>query len=265
MPHKGAKKSVPSSSSSDTTDTADEDLLALVSKTYESPQHFKNELDIYYNNQVKKLEESLSKNKDSYSKLIDGVLQSLPESVLNLLLVGVLEDDQKHGDQNLHPNLMHSPKGRHSRSQQVQEPEFKVPRALSDTRRGSRQTSRKRSVSVSDAPPPVFTRTPSSSKKPFFPLTVTPKVNLNAPVSMKRRPLNSEIALSIHGSPLMCGSVPRDDIPTVTVPLGDGRVFSIAAEGTPGENSTDIPEWDEETKKYLKTLRQHLEILAPSP
>lgn len=57
--------------------------------------------------------------------------------------------------------------------------------------------------------------------------TVTPKVNMNEPMSMMRRPNQGEIALSMTGSPLMISSVSRDDMATVSVPLANGNVIQI--------------------------------------
>lgn len=54
--------------------------------------------------------------------------------------------------------------------------------------------------------------------------TVTPKVNMNEPISVMRRPNQGEVALSMTGSPLMVSSVSRDDMATVSVPLANGNV-----------------------------------------
>lgn len=58
-------------------------------------------------------------------------------------------------------------------------------------------------------------------------LTVTPKVNMEEPMSMMRRPNQGEVALSMTGSPLMISSVSRDDMATVSVPLANGNVNTI--------------------------------------
>lgn len=58
--------------------------------------------------------------------------------------------------------------------------------------------------------------------------TVTPKVNMNEPISMMRRPNQGEVALSMTGSPLMVSAVSRDDMATISVPLANGNVRNIS-------------------------------------
>lgn len=58
--------------------------------------------------------------------------------------------------------------------------------------------------------------------------TVTPKVNMNEPISMMRRPNQGEVALSMTGSPLMVSSISRDDMATVSVPLANGNVSEMS-------------------------------------
>lgn len=62
------------------------------------------------------------------------------------------------------------------------------------------------------------------NQRPPVMQTVTPKVNMNEPMSMMRRPNQGEVALSMTGSPLMISSVSRDDMATVSVPLANGNV-----------------------------------------
>lgn len=87
--------------------------------------------------------------------------------------------------------------------------------------------------------------------------TVTPKVNMNEPMSMMRRPNQGEIALSMTGSPLMISSVSRDDMATVSVPLANGNVLSIL----PRVGSTMDISFDEQTKSELLLLKKNIEGL----
>ncbi|KAE9531265.1 hypothetical protein AGLY_010471 [Aphis glycines] len=87
--------------------------------------------------------------------------------------------------------------------------------------------------------------------------TVTPKVNMNEPMSMMRRPNQGEIALSMTGSPLMISSVSRDDMATVSVPLANGNVLSIL----PRIGSTMDISFDEQTKSELLLLKKNIEGL----
>lgn len=54
--------------------------------------------------------------------------------------------------------------------------------------------------------------------------TITPKIYSNTPMSVMRRPQVGEMAVSLTGSPLLVGSVTCEEVPTVNVPLLDGRV-----------------------------------------
>ncbi|XP_050521156.1 borealin [Daktulosphaira vitifoliae] len=88
--------------------------------------------------------------------------------------------------------------------------------------------------------------------------TVTPKVNMNEPISVMRRPNQGEVALSMTGSPLMVSSVSRDDMATVSVPLANGNVLSILPRT--GAACMDIS-FDEQTKKELLLLKGNIEGL----
>ncbi|XP_025195892.1 uncharacterized protein LOC112595037 [Melanaphis sacchari] len=87
--------------------------------------------------------------------------------------------------------------------------------------------------------------------------TITPKLNMNEPMSMMRRPNQGEIALSMTGSPLMVSSVSRDDMATVSVPLANGNVLSIL----PRVGSTMDISFDEQTKSELLILKKNIEGL----
>lgn len=52
---------------------------------------------------------------------------------------------------------------------------------------------------------------------------ITPKM-ATAPMCVLRRPEHGEVAFATSGSPLLVGRVSLEDVPTVTVPLRDGRV-----------------------------------------
>lgn len=88
-------------------------------------------------------------------------------------------------------------------------------------------------------------------------VTVTPKVNVNEPMSMMRRPNQGEVALSMTGSPLMISSVSRDDMATVSVPLANGNILSIL----PRAGATMDISFDEQTKNELLLLKGNIEGL----
>ncbi|XP_060839610.1 uncharacterized protein LOC132920899 [Rhopalosiphum padi] len=87
--------------------------------------------------------------------------------------------------------------------------------------------------------------------------TVTPKLNMNEPMSIMRYPNQGEIALSMTGSPLMISSVSRDDMASVSVPLANGNVLSIL----PRVGSTMDISFDEQTKCELLLLKKNIEGL----
>ncbi|XP_025408736.1 uncharacterized protein LOC112682376 [Sipha flava] len=101
-------------------------------------------------------------------------------------------------------------------------------------------------------------KTPVNKPIPIFPsVTVTPKVNMNEPISVMRRPNQGEVALSMTGSPLMVSSVSRDDMATVSVPLANGNVLSIL----PRAGATMDVSFDEQTKSELLLLKGNIEGL----
>lgn len=73
----------------------------------------------------------------------------------------------------------------------------------------------------------MFFQTPINRPPLLASATVTPKVNMDEPITMMRRPNQGELALSMTGSPLMISSVSRDDMATVSVPLANGNVSGI--------------------------------------
>lgn len=54
--------------------------------------------------------------------------------------------------------------------------------------------------------------------------TITPKVDFSKPLSVRRRPKQGELAVSLTGSPLCVSSVTHDTFASVNVPLPDGKV-----------------------------------------
>ncbi|XP_075210701.1 borealin-related [Lycorma delicatula] len=102
----------------------------------------------------------------------------------------------------------------------------------------------------------LVTRTPVSliSSTPIT--TITPKVNMNKPLTVIRHARIGEQAVSMSGSPLMLSSVPREDVATVSVPLQDGRIATILP--TPGFQREHMPSLNDETKVQLKKLYKNL-------
>ncbi|XP_046675908.1 uncharacterized protein LOC124364455 [Homalodisca vitripennis] len=237
---------------------------ALVSKEYESPEDLLRELNTYYDLQKQKYEEGCEKACKEVKTLFTNILQELPEHI-KLTNVHADVDKDYVSDQNQDPNATYTTGPvRMSRSQKSNEnTDFKMPKAPSRSR--TRSSSRKNLSSVTQGPPvsaEVFKTPTMSSRNLPSGATITPKIYNDKPITVMRRPLHGEMAISLDGSPLMVGATSREDIPTVNVPLHDGRIFSIMPEaGTPPEN---LPYFDETTKKYLKTLRDHLQILAPN-
>ncbi|VVC42156.1 Cell division protein borealin [Cinara cedri] len=87
--------------------------------------------------------------------------------------------------------------------------------------------------------------------------TITPKVNMNEPISMMRRPNQGEVAYSVTGSPVMVSSITRDDMATVCVPLANGNVLSIL----PRAGGTMDISLNDQTKHELLLLKGNIEVL----
>ncbi|KAJ9578124.1 hypothetical protein L9F63_025015 [Diploptera punctata] len=92
---------------------------------------------------------------------------------------------------------------------------------------------------------------------PKIPNFVTPKVPLNAPLSVARYPQQGEVAISLQGSPLMVAPLPQNYRANACISLPDGKVMSIFPEH--GLQPSDIPDIDEETKLEILTLKQNLD------
>ncbi|XP_054273227.1 uncharacterized protein LOC128993381 [Macrosteles quadrilineatus] len=239
---------------SSTGDQAD-DLSDLISKEYNSVSQCQEAIEAHVEKKINKRAKIYEYCVIDVKKTFADLLKSLPENYLSMNLMARHEENMFQ-DQNQDPNTRGA---RQSRMKNREPSEFKKPKSTAP-----RRSSRKRSLSVpthSAPPPPSQYRTPLNTHRQQMSLikTITPKVS-NTPVSVMRRPQHGEVAFSTSGSPLLISAVSREDIPTVSVPLMDGRVFSILPD--PGLPPPDLPEFDDDTKQYLKTLRNHLAMLS---
>uniref|UniRef100_A0A1B6ES59 Borealin C-terminal domain-containing protein n=1 Tax=Cuerna arida TaxID=1464854 RepID=A0A1B6ES59_9HEMI len=235
----------------------------LASKEYKSRDDLLSEFNTYCDLQKQKYEEAYEKVSREVKTMFRNNIQELPD---HIKLANIHTDIDKDyvSDQNQDPNATATGLVRKGRSEKINEnADFKMPKAPRQTR--ARSSSRKNLSSVTHDPPvsaESFKTPKMSSRNLPSGATITPKIYNDKPITVMRRPLHGEMAISLDGSPLMVGATSREDIPTVNVPLHDGRIFSIMPEaGTPPEN---LPYFDETTRKYLKTLRDHLQILAPN-
>uniref|UniRef100_A0A1B6MHT3 Borealin C-terminal domain-containing protein n=1 Tax=Graphocephala atropunctata TaxID=36148 RepID=A0A1B6MHT3_9HEMI len=236
---------------------------ALVAKEYESSQDFLNKFNIYYDDQIKRHNLSYKLACEEVKTMFCSIIQQLPDAmkhanVHEYLHMGYLEEQQKELNSEDDSNVSHL-SSRKPMDTTVLQP-LKTPRKIN-----TRVSPRRRSLCVAQAPPPqteVF-KTPLISARRLQPgTTITPKIYSETPITVMRRPLHGELAISLSGSPLMVGATSCEDIPTVNVPLRDGRILSIMPEA--GAPPLDLPFLDETTRKYLQTLRGHLQILAPN-
>uniref|UniRef100_A0A1B6H0U6 Borealin C-terminal domain-containing protein n=1 Tax=Cuerna arida TaxID=1464854 RepID=A0A1B6H0U6_9HEMI len=241
------------------------DSSTLLSDEYDSTEHLIKEFNVYYNGKIKEYQQGYEKACKLVKQMFIDNLCNLPESIKSLNVNNDVEEESLSSsalveDQNKDPNNVSVPKTRQSRARK--------PAKLSDFKKPKTprlRTSRKRSVSVPSTPGPSSDcfKTPLMSSRRLLSsgMTIAPKIS-DRPMCVLRRPVHGEMAISMSGSPLMVGAFSTEDIPTVNVPLQDGRIISIVPEA--GAPPPDIPIFDETTKKYLKTLRAHLEILAPN-
>jgi len=252
------------SSASSATETPD-DLLNLLNTTYESVDQFKKAVEVFFEKRVELRKKSYEDSVQIVKNTIANLRSKNPKSFLNANLQSRF-DESILKDIDIEPNEKVVTEHRSRLQSSNKEPtEFKKPRTPRRTSRASSKSSHKRSLSApapsAPVPPPVF-KTPLNRAQMAGLKTITPKVS-NTPVSVMRRPQHGEVAFSTSGSPLLISAVSREDIPTVSVPLIDGRVFSILPD--PGLPPSDLPEFDDDTKKYLRTLREHLAMLSSSP
>ena len=99
--------------------------------------------------------------------------------------------------------------------------------------------------------------TPAYRHIPHVPSIITPKVKLNAPLSLARYPQQGEVAVSLQGSPLMVAPLVQNYKANANVTLPNGKVLSILPEQ--GLKAHEIPKLDEDTRMELCTLKQHIE------
>uniref|UniRef100_A0A1B6M3L4 Borealin C-terminal domain-containing protein n=1 Tax=Graphocephala atropunctata TaxID=36148 RepID=A0A1B6M3L4_9HEMI len=237
---------------------------ALLSREYESDDHLLRDLNTYYDHQKQKNEVAYSRVCEEVKNIFSNILAELPDSIK---LTNVHKDiDQCYvGDENLDLNTTVAPTATlriSSPLKPTNTTEFKMPKE--PPRANKRCSSRKLLSSVTQGQPAaeVFKTPLMNSRRLLSNATITPKIYNDNPITVMRRPLHGEVAISMDGSPLMVGPTLREDIPTVNVPLQNGKIFSIIPEaGTPPD---DLPHFDEITRKYLKTLRDHLRIIAPN-
>uniref|UniRef100_A0A1B6MNW3 Borealin C-terminal domain-containing protein n=2 Tax=Graphocephala atropunctata TaxID=36148 RepID=A0A1B6MNW3_9HEMI len=230
----------------------------------QSHDEFLSNLNTYYDHQKQENCLNYEKACTNVKMVFRNIQQQFPDRIK---LVNVMKSCEEYSDdENNNPNTVATSSDR-SRSHKLTE--FKESCK-------SRSSSRKHLPSVTQTPTVLATvkkdvnvcitpsclRTPLMSSRRLLPgATIKPKIR-DSPITVMRRPIPGEIAVSMNGSPLMVGATSQDDFPTVNVPMEDGRVVSIMPEA--GAQPDDLPYFDEATKGYLKTLQRHLKYLAPN-
>ncbi|RZF43273.1 hypothetical protein LSTR_LSTR001534 [Laodelphax striatellus] len=129
---------------------------------------------------------------------------------------------------------------------------FKVPVAMKKpTGRVSRSVTRARNSTM---------KTPNMSQfAGMCDMTpITPKFNVNMPVSVLRHPRLGEQAVSLSGSPLHV-TIPADNNPTVNVPLSDGKVMTIHPLIHLNQGSHHLPALDPECRDKLQSIQKYLQ------
>uniref|UniRef100_A0A1B6MHW9 Borealin C-terminal domain-containing protein n=1 Tax=Graphocephala atropunctata TaxID=36148 RepID=A0A1B6MHW9_9HEMI len=243
-----------------------ESSATFVSEEYDSAKHVLREFNIYCDNKVKEYIQGYENAFKIVKQMFSDISNSLPDTLRNLNVNDNVDDTILNSasveDQNNDPNS--APRTRQSRARKPADGliDFKKPRTPK-VRTSSRSSSRKRSVATPAPPSFDCFKTPMMSSRKLLAsgMSIAPKIS-DRPMCVMRRPVQGEMAISMSGSPLMVGAFSTEDIPTVNVPLQDGRIMSIVPE--PGAPPPDIPMFDETTRKYLQTLRAHLEYLAPN-
>ncbi|RZF43444.1 hypothetical protein LSTR_LSTR001705 [Laodelphax striatellus] len=136
---------------------------------------------------------------------------------------------------------------------------FKLP-ATSTLKKPTGRVSRSRSRSVTRATN-LMMKTPNMSQ--FGVLCemtpITPKFNINTPVSVLRQPRLGEQAVSLSGSPLHV-AIPTAVNPTVNEPLSDGNVMTILPPlgPHPHPHPQHLPPLDPECRDKLLNIQKYL-------
>lgn len=191
---------------------------------------------------------------DTLVKKIMMFKMSIPPNVGNML-VGILTESTDHmQDESVLEDLskLKVAQAMRSRKKAVETKDnvFKKPGPTTILRNSSRKTK----LSSSSFKTPALNRCPPSASS----LIITPKVNLDTPLSVLRLPKQGEMAVSMSGSPLMVSAATRDETPSINVPLPDGKILSILP--NLGFEPNEIPYLDKQTRQHLETLRSHLEV-----
>lgn len=161
------------------------------------------------------------------------------DMTLNHIMNAVPEREDKENFGNEIKSVNKSQRSVRKRSQSV------------SSRSVTKKTQHKRSSSYDNS---SKFKTPVNRNIPSMPV-VTPKVNPNSALTVLRRPKQGEFAMSAAGSPLMVSSVTNDDVVSISIPMPDGRVFSILP--TEGIDGADL-NLDPTTKAQLLKLRHNL-------
>ncbi|XP_012282880.1 uncharacterized protein LOC105701045 [Orussus abietinus] len=133
----------------------------------------------------------------------------------------------------------------------------RVSRARSRNGSGMSRTKTLRASSAVKKENAAF-KTPAPRRMPSGYAIVTPKIMPNTPLKILRRPHQGETAISMQGSPLLVSTDIQDSVANVNVALQNGNIISLAS--TSHElRLSHIPSLDEETKRHLQTLRDHLD------
>ncbi|XP_022911879.1 borealin isoform X2 [Onthophagus taurus] len=112
----------------------------------------------------------------------------------------------------------------------------------------------RRSKSCSNNNGPVINYTTPSNKPQNFGY-ITPKVKLNTPQALLRRPDMGEMAFSVQGSPLMTSDTQPKNA-NINIPLKNGQVVSIQPFGM--LNDSQVPELDSHMMEQMNTLQKNL-------
>ncbi|KAL1139190.1 hypothetical protein AAG570_009249 [Ranatra chinensis] len=166
------------------------------------------------------------------------------------------EFDSLTGQSLLKTRLTSGPLGvwyvRQDSHSEIEDSLFKKPSGVTRKTRNSRTSSADRF------------RTPVNSHATRYGMrniaTVTPGPNINRPMSVLRRPVPGETAISLSGSPLLVSTESTANIAHVNVPLDSEKVISIFPRD--GFSEDELPQLDEKTKSQLQKLQQYLQKMC---
>lgn len=207
--------------------------------------------------ELKKLEADLEMYLKAFLNSLDIQFSQFPHQIQNMTLSDIIQEINTSEDEDSSqdsPAFKQRPR-RTTRATAVSDDGYNTDKTH------SRHLSTKKSVasfkSAKKNKSTIYAHTPKNVK-PTRIEPVTPKISINAPVNVLRKPRDGETVISMSGSPLMVSSVlQQEQMANLFVPLNNGDVISLLPTGE--LRPSMIPAISPGTRDQLKALKRHIE------